>query len=115
MIAPSAISEPVNNSVPPTRINPPTSIRIGSMTSWLIEPKSGKLIAELLLPSSRYAITIGVKITKVCTIPARKVASSFPTIKSVGFSVVRIISVTRFSFSSTVLFSRLLPSITIAI
>ena len=39
-------------------------------------------------------------------------AMTFPTISVVGFKVVRIISVTLFSFSSRVLLSIWLPSMT---
>jgi len=48
---------------------------------------------------------IGPIRTSVCTKPTATRASSLPRMSVVGWIVVKIISVTRFSFSSTVMFS----------
>ena len=56
----------------------------------------------------------GMPTARPWTIPMQTSASTLPTIRVVGFIVVRIISVTRFSFSSRVTLSIWFPSISTA-
>ncbi len=50
-------------------------------------------------------ITMGERNTSICTSPIANSAMTLPAMRVVGLRVVRIISVTRFSFSSSVEFS----------
>ena len=61
--------------------------------------------APIALVSRLNAKPAGIATTRPCTMPISTKAITLPTIIVVGFIVVRIISVTRFSFSSTTIFA----------
>ena len=80
---------------------------------WFNSARSLALI-EVVRANSAGARARGSTATMLWTMPSTKSATILPTISVVGWIVVRIISVTRFSFSSTVMLSIWFPSSRIA-